>query len=419
MTVHSTVAAEILAALQAERERPLGQREIKAGDQLLGAFAVWVEATRDLAQGSRSPTDGWMLDRLASEVASWPDGPLKTLTESFLSECAAAIRERNRQMWLEGRRTGGNFRGEGLQESQAGPTATHDTVWSLVSFFESSANARSALERAKPWADWAIEDAPHWHSKWAAIRARHPIDPTLPPDVDDATTRIAAAVRHAHAYFDAAQRSPNTVRPNLLYYGCLALARALGAATFKDIAKTHGLKAEGSAVRVFRKGEFADLHDVLCTLPEIYAGASNAGRAIEFNTLLSAVDPLRPAIVRVHGPNWEWLGKAMANNINERRWLDDMAGHRVSTHAMAVDLMVLFYLSHWSRYEPVAWDAVLRGEKTGEAHIYVTFMDYVSLHFPLQTANYLMGVNNVFGGTMSQERVKQVVSDTLGKAFGL
>jgi hypothetical protein len=43
----------------------------------------------------------------------------------------------------------------------------------------------------------------------------------------------------------------------------------------------------------------------------------------------------------------------------------------------------------------------------------------MSLHFPLQTANYLMGVNNVFGGTMSQERVKQVVSDTLAKAFGL
>jgi len=46
-------------------------------------------------------------------------------------------------------------------------------------------------------------------------------------------------------------------------------------------------------------------------------------------------------------------------------------------------------------------------------------MDYVSLHFPPQTANYLMGVNNVFGETMSQERVKRVVSDTLGRAFDL
>jgi hypothetical protein len=89
----------------------------------------------------------------------------------------------------------------------------------------------------------------------------------------------------------------------------------------------------------------------------------------------------------------------------------------VTTHELAVDLMIVFFLSHWSRYDPVAWDEVLRGEKSGEVHIYLTFLDYVALNFPLEIANYLMGVKNVFSPAIAdrefKDKVNQAISETM------
>ena len=79
--------------------------------------------------------------------------------------------------------------------------------------------------------------------------------------------------------------------------------------------------------------------------------------------------------------------------------------------------MVLFFLSHWSRYDPVAWEEVLRGEKSGEVHIYLTFLDHIALDFPLQIANYLMGVRNVFTPAMSDKEFKAKVNKVLGDSL--
>jgi hypothetical protein len=103
----------------------------------------------------------------------------------------------------------------------------------------------------------------------------------------------------------------------------------------------------------------------------------------------------------------------MATADRFERSVEDVDGHQVETHALAVDFAALFFLSHWSRYDPVAWEEVLRGEKSGEVHIYLTFLDYVALNFPLQIANLLMGVRNVFTPAMTESEFKEKVQKAL------
>src|SRR5579864_3468389 len=125
-------------------------------------------------------------------------------------------------------------RGQGMPDVHAGSQQTLAAVWGLLAYLESPYNAEQVIRKHYP-------DGGGPYSVQAVLEAYHAAGLSNPPQpldiADDDAVRQAAlymstAIRHGRAYFDAVAASPTTVRPTLLYYGCLSLAKALIAGTF-------------------------------------------------------------------------------------------------------------------------------------------------------------------------------------------
>jgi len=313
------------------------------------------------------------------------------------------------------------FRGSYPSESRTfrdGEQASLPAVWRLLSFLEFPANVRASL-LASDQRSRQERVVPHYYTAERLI-SRHRLDSDDLPvalNVNDesqlntAVLLTSTAIRHAHGFLEAAEGSANSVRPVYLYYGCLNLAKALVAATFAFHPSTkrsrgHGLTVPTGSqiIRAFPNGGFPAFHDAICSTVEFYHGKD--GRAYGLDVLLAAIPEIHDARARVRGDDLRLNRPSLGGNVQAQ--IQDLGGSPVWTHIMALELMAAFTLSCWSRYEPVEWEQKLRGEISGEAHVYTALMDYVAHDFPLRTFNLMTGENHFFGpAKMSEDEFKR------------
>lgn len=309
---------------------------------------------------------------------------------------------------------------------QAAPAA----VWQLLSFLELPANARASLlaADARNRQSGAIAhlytpdrlNAAYNRAGRAAVPVA--LDVTNALHLDAAVVRLTTNIRNAHGFSNAAAGSPNSVRPVLLHYSCLNLAEAVVAATFSTHPvltgnSGHGLSvATGSqVVRAFPRGNFPAFHDSLCTNIDFYGGQH--GRDYDLDVLLAIIPEVRDARDRVRGNRIGTNPPGVVANVEAK--IQDVAGSEAWTHIQAVELMAIFVLSCWSRYEPTEWERKLRGETSGDAYVYLSLMDYVSHDFPLGVFNLLVGENHFFGpNKMSEEDFRRRFGTELTRQLG-
>jgi acyl dehydratase len=150
--------------------------------------------------------------------------------------------------------------------------ASHESVWSLLSFFELPVNAAEEILAQSGLFPPEVDEESDHSLPGRAMPA--PLDSSSDAAIKDAAEKVSVCVRHARAYMGAAASSPLTAKPTFLYYGCLALARAVVASVFvrEQFTTAHGIKFDRGTrvIKVARRGEVADLHDATFTLPDFY-----------------------------------------------------------------------------------------------------------------------------------------------------
>lgn len=291
-----------------------------------------------------------------------------------------------------------------------GLTATRSQVWSLLSFLESPINVAAALRHAGDYEVHIREQGPDYpYFTMAKVNDRYaafgrsgtpaPLDIGDATKLESASVSVSTYVRHARQYFVGASDVDYTVRPTILYYGALALGRAIAAAsTSEPPRRTHGLLMRTEdKVTALANGEFALLHDCLSTNFELYAPDSREGVDYPVDVVMAAIPYVREAMGQVGGADQEALTNSAVDDRGEVGTLTSVTNLRISTHVLAVEHLALFALSHWSRYRPIEWEERLRGEKDGWSYAYRTLMDLVAVDIPLLALNAITRENHRFG----------------------
>jgi YaaC-like Protein len=289
---------------------------------------------------------------------------------------------------------------------RVGERASAAAVWQLLSFLELPANARASLLAADD-RNRQRRTIEHLYTADRVIAAYQHAGRTPAPvaldvqhagQLDAAVLLVTTAVRNAHSFFDASGASPNGVRPVLLHYGCLNLAEALIAATFSTHPALTGRSGHGLSVAngtqiitAYPHGGFPAFHDSLCSRIDFYG----QGRDYDLDVLLAIIPEVRDARDRVRGNRVGMNPKAVVANVEAN--IHDVGGSEAWTHILGLELMAVFALSCWSRYDPTEWERKLRGETSGDAYVYIALMDYLTHDFPLRIFNLLTGENHFFG----------------------
>jgi len=289
-------------------------------------------------------------------------------------------------------------------------TATSSQVWSLLSFLESPANVLAALRQAGDYETHISEQGPDYpyftmakladrYSALGRSGAPSPLDLRDATKLESASVSVSTYVRHARQYFVGASEVDYTVRPTILYYGALALGRAIAAASTSEAPRrSHGLSMRtDDSVTVLANGEFALLHDCLSTNFELYAPDSPAGVDYPIDIVMSAIPYVREAMSQVGGADLPALTKSAVDDRGDVSAITSGTNVTTSTHVLAVEHLALFVLSHWARYRPIQWEQKLRGEKEGWTYAYRTLMDLVGIDIPLLALNAITRENHRFG----------------------
>jgi YaaC-like protein len=305
-----------------------------------------------------------------------------------------------------------------------GEEPSPQAAWRLLSFFEYPANVRTALVAGtrKDHQYRNFDDVYYTANRLIGHYVNGPaptaLDTTYPAQLEAAVEVVSTAVRQARSFFEASLATPNSVRPVLLFYGCLNLTKALVASTFAShpaIPGPHGLSFDTDLQRIstHAHGEFPAFHDSVSSGRDIYV----PGRTFDLDVLFAADPELFEALSRVRGKPPGGMTPKLTDDVQVR--ITDVQGEDVSTHVMAVEFMAIFALSCWSRYKPVEWDRKLRGESTGDAYIYVALMDYVGHDFPIRTFSLLTGRHHFFGpAKMSESDFRKRFAEEMARVMG-
>jgi hypothetical protein len=300
--------------------------------------------------------------------------------------------------------------GPASPSKREGEEPSHQAAWRLLSFFEYPANVRTAL-LAGAQKDGQYHRFEGYYNANRLI-GRYDADEPTPTalvtsneaQLEAAVELVSTAVRQARSFFEASLTTSNSVRPVLLFYGCLNLTKALVASTFANhpavLRGGHGLSfnTDDQNLQTYPLGEFPAFHDSVCSGRDVYL----PGRTFNLDVLFAADPELFEALSRVRGKPPGGMTPTLIDDVQVK--ITDVNGADVWTHVMAVELMAVFALSCWSRYKPVEWEHKLRGETTGDAYIYGALMEYISHDFPTRTFSLLSGRHHFFGPAKMSER---------------
>jgi hypothetical protein len=287
------------------------------------------------------------------------------------------------------------FRWDLQKKTQSlGTFPIQNRTWGALALLEASANVRPAIVQAGELligARWPELLQIAYAESGIAREGPQLLVANRQADLDDAAISVSTNIRHARSYFEAVGRAPNTVKPTLLYYGCLTLAKAVSDATFGRALKrmNHGLRMDkGNRIEVQSDGEFRRFHDSFCTSPAFYGPS---GHDYQMEQVVVSIPGVRTAATQV-GARWApFLNELVIRPDGLGAELADGSGAKAWSYAPALELAAAFALSDWSRYDPIGWETTLRGDKSGDVYVYLTAIDRIEQDFPRWALSCLTG----------------------------
>ncbi len=170
-----------------------------------------------------------------------------------------------------------------------------------------------------------------------------------------------------------------------------------------------GFDRQSRVITVYQDGELADFHDATFTIPAFYLN-----RQYNLDEVIRVLPGANAAMKRVDGSD-----QPTVEVIPDCRSRSDVSGEDFTAHVITWEMIAVFSLSHFSRYDPEGWEQILRGDPDGRAHAYSVFMDEVETSFPLYLARVLSGTNYTYGPSPAEwKRIEDMIQESLSRLFG-